>query len=204
MRTELRVQVLTGRPRAESGCGSAAGGEGRDDRLRDVPGVHQQSAGDLGDLGPVRDQYFLAMAPRGELVAAEAPADGGAEPPRVAAVIAPRGQPFAQLIIAEHGPGHEALGDLPGGVHHERLVADSLDAVYPAFGVAAGVDARRAEPGSHGERGHRVTRLRSEEHTSELQSRENLVCRLLLEKKKKVLKSRVKSKKNSIQVINNN
>src|SRR5690606_41242712 len=29
---------------------------------------------------------------------------------------------------------------------------------------------------------------RSEEHTSELQSRENLVCRLLLEKKKKHLK----------------
>src|SRR5690606_42053852 len=31
--------------------------------------------------------------------------------------------------------------------------------------------------------GH-LHRLRSEEHTSELQSRENLVCRLLLEKKK--------------------
>src|SRR5436309_13901741 len=30
-----------------------------------------------------------------------------------------------------------------------------------------------------------VTAVRSEEHTSELQSRENLVCRLLLEKKKK-------------------
>src|SRR5690606_40510214 len=29
--------------------------------------------------------------------------------------------------------------------------------------------------------------LRSEEHTSELQSRENLVCRLLLEKKKKMM-----------------
>src|SRR5690606_42091879 len=29
------------------------------------------------------------------------------------------------------------------------------------------------------------TKVRSEEHTSELQSRENLVCRLLLEKKKK-------------------
>src|SRR5436309_4667558 len=29
-----------------------------------------------------------------------------------------------------------------------------------------------------------VIRARSEEHTSELQSRENLVCRLLLEKKK--------------------
>src|SRR5436309_6972305 len=35
---------------------------------------------------------------------------------------------------------------------------------------------------------HRLSRLlRSEEHTSELQSRENLVCRLLLEKKKKNL-----------------
>src|SRR5690606_39530105 len=32
--------------------------------------------------------------------------------------------------------------------------------------------------------GQRSRRLRSEEHTSELQSRENLVCRLLLEKKK--------------------
>src|SRR6266511_5082336 len=31
----------------------------------------------------------------------------------------------------------------------------------------------------------RRPRTRSEEHTSELQSRENLVCRLLLEKKKK-------------------
>src|SRR5207302_6312829 len=31
--------------------------------------------------------------------------------------------------------------------------------------------------------------LRSEEHTSELQSRENLVCRLLLEKKKKKKKN---------------
>src|SRR5690606_40569525 len=34
----------------------------------------------------------------------------------------------------------------------------------------------------------RLPQLRSEEHTSELQSRENLVCRLLLEKKKKTKK----------------
>src|SRR6266478_6773255 len=32
---------------------------------------------------------------------------------------------------------------------------------------------------------HRMKRNRSEEHTSELQSQSNLVCRLLLEKKKK-------------------
>src|SRR3712207_8359322 len=33
-----------------------------------------------------------------------------------------------------------------------------------------------------------VVRIRSEEHTSELQSRQYLVCRLLLEKKKKLSK----------------
>src|SRR5690606_41669611 len=38
------------------------------------------------------------------------------------------------------------------------------------------------------ETGLEMSRLRSEEHTSELQSRENLVCRLLLEKKKKYKK----------------
>src|SRR5690606_40216184 len=37
----------------------------------------------------------------------------------------------------------------------------------------------------YGKNGLKVTYTRSEEHTSELQSRENLVCRLLLEKKKK-------------------
>src|SRR5256885_12941849 len=36
-----------------------------------------------------------------------------------------------------------------------------------------------------GDPGHRRPHLRSEEHTSELQSPCNLVCRLLLEKKKK-------------------
>src|SRR5690349_22939440 len=34
-------------------------------------------------------------------------------------------------------------------------------------------------------------RLRSEEHTSELQSRRDLVCRLLLEKKKKIWKNNI-------------
>src|SRR5436305_4021472 len=35
-------------------------------------------------------------------------------------------------------------------------------------------------------------RIRSEEHTSELQSRPHLVCRLLLEKKKDLLKDKAK------------
>src|SRR2546430_9282183 len=38
-----------------------------------------------------------------------------------------------------------------------------------------------------------VPRLRSEEHTSELQSQSNLVCRLLLEKKKNKYNTHVKT-----------
>src|SRR3712207_8289700 len=37
------------------------------------------------------------------------------------------------------------------------------------------------------------TRARSEEHTSELQSRQYLVCRLLLEKKKNTIKNTLRS-----------
>src|SRR5205807_8148850 len=54
----------------------------------------------------------------------------------------------------------------------------SLPLLDPVFPIRATTFAfHRAAPGSH----HR----RSEEHTSELQSPCNLVCRLLLEKKKK-------------------
>src|SRR2546430_13103277 len=47
-------------------------------------------------------------------------------------------------------------------------------------------DTRGARGAAHAARhGRRVRVRRSEEHTSELQSQSNLVCRLLLEKKKK-------------------
>src|SRR5690606_42011164 len=67
-----------------------------------------------------------------------------------------------------------------------RRRRDGLDreALPDARGRARGLahGGRRRSPRVHGAaRGS----LRSEEHTSELQSRENLVCRLLLEKKKK-------------------
>src|SRR6266480_6101238 len=44
----------------------------------------------------------------------------------------------------------------------------------------------------------RAMSARSEEHTSELQSHVNLVCRLLLEKKKKTSYKQLQSKKNQI------
>src|SRR5690606_41058944 len=43
---------------------------------------------------------------------------------------------------------------------------------------------------------------RSEEHTSELQSRENLVCRLLLEKKKKTKECQIKNHQNQQKARN--
>src|SRR2546430_12205856 len=51
-------------------------------------------------------------------------------------------------------------------------------------------------PSVAGDQVHRPRLARSEEHTSELQSQSNLVCRLLLEKKKKIY---VKSQSNTLQ-----
>src|SRR6266700_4759285 len=63
--------------------------------------------------------------------------------------------------------------------------------------------ARRDSRGARRERRRQIDR--SEEHTSELQSRENLVCRLLLEKKKKsidaFLLNRKKKKKITFELI---
>src|SRR3712207_8352319 len=62
---------------------------------------------------------------------------------------------------------------LLGGAGNDLLAGDAGGDVYGN---------EFAEPGKGGGGGGRDT-LRSEEHTSELQSRQYLVCRLLLEKK---------------------
>src|SRR5690606_40148013 len=62
-----------------------------------------------------------------------------------------------------------------------REIEDDL-MVSEEVGVVFG---RRRCAGDERPRGRGPAFARSEEHTSELQSRENLVCRLLLEKKKK-------------------
>src|SRR5206468_8737481 len=53
------------------------------------------------------------------------------------------------------------------------------------FRSRAGCSSARSAGGSARPRRGRWSHARSEEHTSELQSRSDLVCRLLLEKKKK-------------------
>src|SRR3712207_8281137 len=75
--------------------------------------------------------------------------------------------------------------DPPARGHDLDLALAVLARLDELEGVAVAgddhhVDALRA--GALGERGDHV--VRSEEHTSELQSRQYLVCRLLLEKKK--------------------
>src|SRR2546430_6476680 len=69
---------------------------------------------------------------------------------------------------------------------HDALPISTVARVDHVF-HASHVDVRRLHDALHLRQdlpGRRVA-LRSEEHTSELQSQSNLVCRLLLEKKKK-------------------
>src|SRR5690606_39668670 len=78
---------------------------------------------------------------------------------------------------------HDALPifRLAGG----DLLAELLDRDLAHERSRAGAACRARPRRLRESRSPRTSRTRSEEHTSELQSRENLVCRLLLEKKKK-------------------
>src|SRR2546430_5942978 len=71
---------------------------------------------------------------------------------------------------------------------------------------SAGEFQRGPGGGSHGHRDRSALREtlaagRSEEHTSELQSQSNLVCRLLLEKKKKKVMQDNHTKKHFIKIV---
>src|SRR2546430_5298601 len=88
---------------------------------------------------------------------------------------APRWQP-------EQGPAQRGWGERPigrGGPEQRR--GSGRAEPGPGRAAAALHRPRRAEDPPRSDRPD----ARSEEHTSELQSQSNLVCRLLLEKKKK-------------------
>src|SRR5690606_40085642 len=101
---------------------------------------------------------------------------GGLEPAAVAAAL-------GVAPAAAHAGLREALPRLADGRHdplawqaRQQALREALDTL-----PAAALPTLPAPPApARAARSHR----RSEEHTSELQSRENLVCRLLLEKKK--------------------
>src|SRR5256886_13383299 len=81
-------------------------------------------------------------------------------------------------LFRSHGPGHLAAGvpGLLGDVTGRLEAVEDVD--RGEHGDQGGADPAAAEV--------QAERVRSEEHTSELQSQSNLVCRLLLEKKKHI------------------
>src|SRR2546427_2934897 len=92
--------------------------------------------------------------------------------------------PGAEAIVQDFAPAVEAgtLLVLDGGVLGNSPPSTIVDCTQrtPRLireGALKLGELRRAA-------GHRASGRRSEEHTSELQSQSNLVCRLLLEKKK--------------------
>src|SRR5690606_41557316 len=81
---------------------------------------------------------------------------------------APTDLPTVHLVVAGEGPERERLAAVARGRDDLHLLGHRDDVPDLLAGADVVVSAARWE--------------RSEEHTSELQSRENLVCRLLLEK----------------------
>src|SRR5690606_41750264 len=85
---------------------------------------------------------------------------------------------------------HDALPIWPGVLLPPRPTTGPLRSADPGPEPGRGSGPRRPSgssrptPGGPSPRRLAAVPTRSEEHTSELQSRENLVCRLLLEKKK--------------------
>src|SRR3712207_7329326 len=92
----------------------------------------------------------------------------------------PRSTLFPYTTLFRSRPGRRVVlvsgvhGDEMSSVHAVQTVTNQLDAAAMSGTVTAVTDVSR--PALEG--------MRSEEHTSELQSRQYLVCRLLLEQKK--------------------
>src|SRR5690606_42134266 len=82
-------------------------------------------------------------------------------------------------------PGAPAARWLPPSAWEAGCRA-RCDSGLPRSGRRAGRWSRRPAAADVGPRGFSPASWRSEEHTSELQSREKLVCRLLLERKNAV------------------
>src|SRR5687768_17926014 len=87
--------------------------------------------------------------------------------------------PYTTLFRSDHRQQREA--DAPGGGRLAVRQRPPWSSRHRPGQPAAEVALRHAE----GQAGPLPAEPRSEEHTSELQSRLHLVCRLLLEKKKK-------------------
>src|SRR5256886_6504989 len=112
------------------------------------------------------------------------------------------GKPLALLLMQKNKNGNATVTVVHSRSRNLAAITRSADIVVAAIGraeflkadhvregaVVIDVGINRVEDAAN-ERGYRLVG-RSEEHTSELQSQSNLVCRLLLEKKKTAATSR--------------
>src|SRR5215469_17992301 len=140
----------------------------------------------VDDLRPEHFEYLAGLLAEGKLAAAGSFADGSGglfiydmdtfEDAKAAVSADPfaAGGAFARYEVKpwQADLANFGLATFPRTVHYRRAVVDGVNVAY-----------REAGP------------PRSEEHTSELQSRRDLVCRLLLEKKKKKRKQKHNQKK---------
>src|SRR3712207_7056361 len=99
--------------------------------------------------------------------------------------------PYTTLFRSREGEIRVGIRAGDAALHAEPVVCphgpEAAGAIVPA-------------PYDRGRRpGCSLVALRSEEHTSELQSRQYLVCRLLLEKKKKIVNLTARRKTTSIK-----
>src|SRR3712207_8783747 len=88
--------------------------------------------------------------------------------------------PYTTLFRSQVGDERDADAGRDEPLDREVVVGVEGDARLEAGGVAGAHEDHRVRAAALG-----AGQPRSEEHTSELQSRQYLVCRLLLEKKKK-------------------
>src|SRR2546427_6458780 len=104
----------------------------------------------------------------------------------------PRGaHPVQCTRVGLHAqPGNFRLDDQPGAVDHPGQCRRQ-ECCRPGIGHQG----TAVHVQGHGE----AACARSEEHTSELQSQSNLVCRLLLEKKKKITKTKRREGANTLE-----
>src|SRR2546427_1185213 len=139
-----------------------------DRQLGDAPHALAPCAGEVGDLGELLLEIRAGVA------------DGARRDPAAR----PVGRGDAQALLLE-AVQHRRPQAPEGLLHDPRVVATHvlLRVELRAPPAAAEPDGQRE--GESTPHGASILGERSEEHTSELQSQSNLVCRLLLEKKKK-------------------
>src|SRR5256885_6279949 len=95
----------------------------------------------------------------------------------------PRSTLFPYTTLFRSGHQRVAHGDQHTGLAQHQGLTRALRG--PQLAAVGGIESgQRAVGCQHEDAASRDQRRRSEEHTSELQSPCNLVCRLLLEKKK--------------------